>query len=108
MKGDNIMVESISDDQFLDKTAEGVSLVDFWAPWCGPCRMQSPIIDELSEELEGKVNFYKMNVDEEPKTAQEFGIMSIPTLLIKKDGEVVDKLVGLHDKARLTEILEKY
>lgn len=108
MKGDNIMVESISDDQFLDKTAEGVSLVDFWAPWCGPCRMQSPIIDELSEELEGKVNFYKMNVDEEPKTAQEFGIMSIPTLLVKKDGEVVDKLVGLHDKARLTEILEKY
>lgn len=102
------MVESISDDQFLDKTAEGVSLVDFWAPWCGPCRMQSPIIDELSEELEGKVNFYKMNVDEEPKTAQEFGIMSIPTLLVKKDGEVVDKLVGLHDKARLTEILEKY
>ena len=108
MKGDNIMVESISDDQFLDKTAEGVSLVDFWAPWCGPCRMQSPIIDELSEELEGKVNFYKMNVDEEPKTAKEFGIMSIPTLLVKKDGEVVDKLVGLHDKARLTEILEKY
>ena len=108
MKGDNIMVESISDDQFLDKTAEGVTLVDFWAPWCGPCRMQSPIIDELSEELEGKVNFYKMNVDEEPKTAQEFGIMSIPTLLVKKDGEVVDKLVGLHDKARLTEILEKY
>ena len=102
------MVESISDDQFLDKTAEGVTLVDFWAPWCGPCRMQSPIIDELSEELEGKVNFYKMNVDEEPKTAQEFGIMSIPTLLVKKDGEVVDKLVGLHDKARLTEILEKY
>ncbi len=102
------MVQSISDDQFLDKTAEGVSLVDFWAPWCGPCRMQSPIIDELSEELEGKVNFYKMNVDEEPKTAQEFGIMSIPTLLVKKDGEVVDKLVGLHDKARLTEILEKY
>ena len=108
MKGDNIMVESISDDQFLEKTAEGVTLVDFWAPWCGPCRMQSPIIDELSEELEGKVNFYKMNVDEEPKTAQEFGIMSIPTLLVKKDGEVVDKLVGLHDKARLTEILEKY
>lgn len=102
------MVQSISDDQFLDKTAEGVTLVDFWAPWCGPCRMQSPIIDELSEELEGKVNFYKMNVDEEPKTAQEFGIMSIPTLLVKKDGEVVDKLVGLHDKARLTEILEKY
>lgn len=84
MKGDKIMVQSISDDQFLDKTAEGVTLVDFWAPWCGPCRMQSPIIDELSEELEGKVNFYKMNVDEEPKTAQEFGIMSIPTLLVKK------------------------
>ncbi|MGX7107387.1 thioredoxin [Hutsoniella sourekii] len=102
------MVQALTDNQFNEKTAEGLVLVDFWAPWCGPCRMQSPVVDELSEELEGQVDFYKMNVDEEAKVAQEFGIMSIPTLLIKKDGQVVDKLIGFHDKQRLSEILNKY
>lgn len=102
------MVESITDTQFVEKTSEGLTLVDFWAPWCGPCRMQSPIVDELADELAGQVEFFKMNVDEEPKTAQEFGIMSIPTLIIKKDGEVVEKLIGLHDKARLNAILGQY
>lgn len=102
------MVLDITDNQFEEKTAEGLSLTDFWAPWCGPCRMQSPIVEELGEEMEGEVDFFKMNVDDEPKTAQSFGIMSIPTLLIKKDGQVVEKLVGYHDKARLTEILNQY
>ena len=101
------MTQAISDDQFNAKTDEGITLTDFWAPWCGPCRMQSPIVDELAEEMDD-VEFYKMNVDDEPKTAQSFGIMSIPTLLIKKDGEVVEKLVGYHDKERLTEILNQY
>ena len=101
------MTQAISDDQFNAKTDEGITLTDFWAPWCGPCRMQSPIVDELAEEMDD-VEFYKMNVDDEPKTAQSFVIMSIPTLLIKKDGEVVEKLVGYHDKASLTEILNQY
>lgn len=101
------MTQAISDDQFNAKTDEGITLTDFWAPWCGPCRMQSPIVDELAEEMDD-VEFYKMNVDDEPKTAQSFGIMSIPTLLIKKDGEVVEKLVGFHDKNRLNEILSRH
>lgn len=105
--GENNMTQVITDELFDKSTSEGVTLVDFWAPWCGPCRMQSPIIDELAEEMD-EVDFFKMNVDEEPKTAQSFGIMSIPTLLVKKDGEVVEKLVGYHDKARLTEILNQY
>lgn len=102
------MVKAISDQHFEEKTSDGVVLVDFWAPWCGPCRMQSPIIENLSEELEDEINFFKMNVDDEPQTAQSFGIMSIPTLLVKKDGAVVEKLVGYHDKARLVEILSQY
>ena len=102
------MTRAITDTEFNELTANGVSLVDFWAPWCGPCRMQSPIVDEVAEEMEGQVSVYKMNVDDEPKTAQGFGIMSIPTLLIKKDGEVVEKLVGFHDKNRLQEILNRH
>lgn len=102
------MANILTDTDFESKTAEGVTLVDFWAPWCGPCRMQSPIVDELAEEMEGQVSVYKMNVDDEPKTAQGFGIMSIPTLLVKKDGEVVEKLVGFHDKNRLQEILNRH
>ncbi|MBG9980168.1 thioredoxin [Facklamia sp. DSM 111018] len=102
------MVKAITDADFQTSTQNGVTLVDFWAPWCGPCRMQSPIVDELAEEMEGQVEFFKMNVDEEPKTAQEFGIMSIPTMIIKKEGQVVDKLVGFHDKNRLSEILKKH
>ncbi|AXY25345.1 thioredoxin [Suicoccus acidiformans] len=102
------MIQAISDAQFNELTASGVTLTDFWAPWCGPCRMQSPVIDELSEEMEGQVGFYKVNVDEEQETAREFGIMSIPTLLIKKDGEVMEKLVGFHDKNRLKDILSEY
>ncbi|WP_124058870.1 thioredoxin [Vaginisenegalia massiliensis] len=102
------MTKTLTDNQFEQETAQGLVVVDFWAPWCGPCRMQSPIIDELSEELDGQVEFYKMNVDEERQVPQEFGIMSIPTLIVKKDGQVVEKLIGLHDKARLNDILSRY
>ncbi|MCW6682631.1 thioredoxin [Aerococcaceae bacterium NML160702] len=102
------MAKDLQDAQFAQATAEGLTVVDFWAPWCGPCRMQTPIIDKLSAELEGKVEFFKMNVDEEQATAQQFGIMSIPTLIVKKDGEVVEKLVGFHDEARLKDVLSRY
>ena len=95
------MVKSITDNEFNTETNEGLVLVDFWAPWCGPCRMQSPVVDQLAEEMEGQVEFFKMNVDEETKVASEFGIMSIPTMIVKKEGQVVEKLVGFHDKARL-------
>ncbi|MFN0603172.1 thioredoxin [Facklamia hominis] len=100
------MVKSITDNEFNTDTNEGLVLVDFWAPWCGPCRMQSPVVDQLAEEMEGQVEFFKMNVDEETKVASEFGIMSIPTMIVKKDGQVVEKLVGFHDKARLEKVLQ--
>ena len=73
-------------------------LLDCWAPWCGPCRMLEPIIEQLADELDGRIKVAKLNVDESTQTAVKFGIMSIPTMLIFKDGEVVDKLVGAQSK----------
>lgn len=101
------MVTEVTDKNFVDETSEGVVLTDFWATWCGPCKMQSPVVDKLAEEMD-EVKFVKMDVDENPKTPQSFGIMAIPTLLIKKDGEVVDKLVGYTPKEKLMEILNQY
>ncbi|KRM93695.1 thioredoxin [Lentilactobacillus senioris] len=101
------MVIETTDKTFVDDTANGVTLTDFWATWCGPCRMQSPVVEELSEEM-SDVKFTKMDVDENPETASSFGIMSIPTLMVKKDGQVVDTIVGYHDKAQLKKILDQY
>lgn len=101
------MVKDITDAQFKEATDSGLVLVDFWATWCGPCKMQSPVIEQLAEEM-SEVEFYKVDVDENKETASEFGIMSIPTLLVKKDGEVVEKLTGYHSKEQLTEVLNTY
>jgi thioredoxin 1 len=102
------MVEAITDQNFQDVTGKGVVLTDFWATWCGPCRMQSPVVEQLADEYDGEVKFTKMDVDENPETAQGFGIMSIPTLMIKKDGQVVETLVGYHSKEQLDKILQQY
>ncbi len=83
-------------------------LVDFWAAWCGPCRLMAPTIDSLASDYDGRVGVGKLNVDENPETAERFGIRSIPTLLLFKDGKVVESAVGLADKTRLTELVEKY
>ena len=80
-------------------------LVDFWATWCGPCKMIGPIIEELSEELEGKVVFGKLNVDKQPELAMDFQVMSIPTLILFKDGEIVNKKIGFMPKDKLVEML---
>ncbi|TVX97139.1 thioredoxin [Cohnella terricola] len=95
------MAIAITKDNFNESVAQGVSLLDFWAPWCGPCKMQLPIVEELSEELKGTATIAKVNVDEEPELASQFGVMSIPTLILFKDGQPVDKLVGLQSKDSL-------
>lgn len=102
------MVEAVTDSNFDEKTKDGVTLTDFWATWCGPCRMQSPVVEQLADEMSDKVSFSKMDVDENPETARSFGIMSIPTLLVKKDGAVVDTIVGYHSKEQLAKILDQY
>ena len=81
-------------------------LVDFWAPWCGPCRMVAPIVDELAEEYDGRVKFVKLNTDENPMVAGKYGIRSIPTLLVFKGGEPVGQNVGIRPKSDLDKHIE--
>lgn len=83
-------------------------MVDFWAPWCGPCRMVAPIVDEIATQYEDQVKVVKLNTDEHPMTASQFGIRSIPTLLVFKGGQKVDTVVGAVPKAALSSTLEKY
>jgi thioredoxin 1 len=83
-------------------------LVDFWAPWCGPCRMVAPIVDEISTQYEGQVKVVKVNTDENPTVASQYGIRSIPTLMIFKGGQRVDMVVGAVPKTTLATTLEKY
>ncbi|EST89793.1 thioredoxin [Vagococcus lutrae] len=102
------MVKEVTDATFESETQNGLVLIDFWAPWCGPCRIQGPILDELAAEMGDKVTIAKVDVDQNPATASKFGIMSIPTLMVKKDDKVVETLVGVHRKEQLASILEKY
>lgn len=83
-------------------------LVDFYATWCGPCRKQLPVMDDIAQDYSGKARIAKMNVDDGKIKAAEFGISSIPALLVFQDGQVVERLVGLHSKSQLSDVLNKY
>ena len=83
-------------------------LIDFWAPWCGPCRMVAPIVDEIAAEFEGKIKVFKLNTDENPNVASQYGIRSIPTLMIFKGGQKVDTVVGAVPKTTLSSTISKY
>lgn len=98
----------VTDDTFENEVLKSDQpvLVDFWAPWCGPCRMVAPIVEELSGEFEGKVKFYKMNTDENATVPTQFGIRSIPSLLIFRDGELQDTIVGFRPKSDIRKRLD--
>ena len=99
---------TIEDSNFDEVVVQAKTpvLVDFWAPWCAPCRMVAPVVDELAEEYEGRVSFGKVNVDQSPKIASQYGVMSIPTLIFFKDGKPISNIVGFRPKAELKQSLD--
>jgi thioredoxin 1 len=103
-------VEAVSDEQFESDVVKAAkpTLVDFWAPWCGPCKAISPMVEELANTYQGKVAVRKMNIDDHPKAAGRYGIRAIPTLLLFKGGQVVDQVVGAVPRAKLEEMLSRH
>ena len=101
-------VTEFSDNNFQSEVLDSAEpvLVDFWAPWCGPCRQIAPLVDELAGENTGSIKVGKVNIDENPQAAQNYGVSSIPTLMIFKGGNVVERFVGMQPKARLQEALD--
>jgi thioredoxin 1 len=108
-KKENFMANQITDGSFEQDVLQSdiPVLIDFWAPWCGPCRAMGPVIDELAEEFAGQVKIVKMNVDENSATPGKYGIRAIPTLILFKDGEVVDQSTGAVSKSSIKEMITK-
>lgn len=101
-------MEELTNQTFDTAIASGLTLVDFWAVWCGPCRMQTPILEELSRELSDNQKIAKVNVDQQRDLALKFGIQSIPTILVFQDGRLVDRLIGVRMKDELKQILNEH
>jgi thioredoxin 1 len=99
----------VNQDSFQQSVLENQKpiLVDFWAPWCGPCRAVAPVVEELAKEYQGKVGFAKVNVDDSPFIASKFGVMSIPTLLVFKDGKPAEQVVGFKPKDQIKKLIDK-
>ncbi len=101
-------MEILKDKEFEEKIKDGVVVIDFFATWCGPCRMMSPILEDCQETLGEKAKIYKVDVDESQNLARKFGIVSIPTIIVFVNGEEVEKHIGLWNKDDLVETVEKY
>jgi len=101
-------IVNATDQNFANETSQGLVLVDFWATWCGPCKMIAPVLEELDSEMSETVKIVKVDVDENQETAGQFQVMSIPTLLLMKDGEVVDKVVGFQPKEALADLVNRH
>lgn len=104
------MAKEFTDDNFQTEVLDSdkLSMIDFWAEWCGPCRAIGPVVEELSKEFEGKVNIGKVNVDHNPQLSMNYGITSIPAILFIKNGQVVDKLVGAQPKHNFIKRIESH
>jgi thioredoxin 1 len=102
-------VRELSDNDFETEVLQSSQpvLVDFWAPWCGPCRMIAPVVEELARDNQGTMKVAKINIDDSPNTAATYGVSSIPTLMIFKNGEVADRFVGVQPKKRLQEAIDQ-
>ncbi|REH84142.1 thioredoxin [Staphylococcus felis] len=98
----------VADSNFNEQINNGVKLVDFWATWCGPCKMIAPVLEDLAADFDGKADVLKLDVDQNQATAAKYEVMSIPTLIVFKDGEPVDKVVGFQPKENLAEVLNKH
>src|SRR5699024_3329880 len=101
-------IVDVNDGNFSQETNDGLVVVDFWAPWCGPCKMIAPVLEELAEEKSDAVKIDKLKVDDNEETAGKYGVMSIHTLLLMKDGNVVDQVVGFQPKEALAELINKH
>jgi thioredoxin 1 len=101
-------ISHVTDQTFSSNINEGLVLVDFWAPWCGPCKMIAPVLEEIDSEIGNKVKIIKLDTDENPETTSGYGVMSIPTLILFKNGEPVEKVIGYQPKDALTDLISKH
>ncbi|MDF2606754.1 MAG: trx [Bacillales bacterium] len=101
-------IVSATDQTFTSEVTSGLTLVDFWAPWCGPCRMIAPVLEEIDSEMADVVKIVKVDVDQNQQTAADYGVMSIPTIILMKDGQKVDQVIGFKPKEELVKLINAH